>query len=108
MPIPVVEYVVPWCLMCQKVKDDLLEPYVRKGIISLTVCCIGISEMLPAEISPDMYDYASFLYGETGRAITPTIKIIDDKETIFLQAMSYKEFQSAFEQSLREVMSGAF
>lgn len=89
--------------MCAKVKDELLMPYVKKGIISLTVCRIGISSMLPAELSPDMYDYA-FLYNEVGRAITPTIKIGDE---VFLQAMTFKAFQSAFEQSIREVISGA-
>ncbi len=103
MSVPVVEYVVPGCLMCAKVRDDLLRPYVRKGIISLTFHTVGISKMLPAEISPDMYDYA-FLFDETGRAITPTIKIGDE---IFLQAMTFKDFQSAFEQSIREVMSSA-
>ena len=103
--ISCVLFVVPWCLMCAKVKDELLEPYVRKGIISLTVCRIGISSMLPAEISPDLYDY-NFLYSETHRAITPTIKIIGE-ESIFLQAMSYKEFETAFNQSIREVMGSA-
>ena len=103
MPIPCVIFTVPWCLMCQKVKDDLLGPYVKKGIISLTVCRVGISSMLPAELSPDMYDY-NFLYSEVGRAITPTIKIGDE---IFLQAMTFSEFKKVFEQSIREVINSA-
>lgn len=101
--IPCVIFTVPWCLMCQKVKDDLLEPYVKRGIISLTVCRIGISRMLDPELSPDLYDYG-FLYSETKKAITPTIKIGD---SIFLQAMTYQEFEKAFNQSIREVMGGA-
>lgn len=89
--------------MCAKVKEDLLDPYVRKGIISLTVCRIGISSMLPAELSSDLYDY-NFLYSETKKAITPTIRIGD---SIFLQAMSFSEFEKAFNQSIREVMGDA-
>lgn len=100
MAISVTMYSVPWCLMCAKVKDDLLEPYVRKGIISLTICRIGISRLLDPELSSDMYDY-TFLFEETGRSLTPTIKIGD---SIFLQAMSYTEFEKAFNESIREVM----
>lgn len=106
MPISCILYSVPWCLMCAKVKEELLDPYVRKGIISLTVCRIGISKMLPSELSPDLYDY-NFLYSEVGRALTPTIVITGNEELIFLQKMNFNEFQSAFEQSLREVMSNS-
>lgn len=92
--------------MCQKVKDELLDPYAKKGIISLTVCRIGISSMLPPELSPDMYNY-NFLHSETGKAITPTIMITGNEEIIFLQKMTFETFSRAFEQSLREVMSNA-
>lgn len=102
MRVPVVLYILPWCLMCEKVKKDLLDPYSRRGIISLTVCRVGIHKMLPAEVSAEMYDYA-FLHDETGRAITPTIKIGDG---VFLQAMSYTEFEKAFSEELRKVMTG--
>lgn len=92
--------------MCAKVKDEILYPYAKKRIISLTVCRIGISSMLPAELSPDIYDY-NFLYNEVGRAITPTIMIIGNEEILFLQKMAFSGFQSEFEQSIREVIRGA-
>lgn len=101
--ISCVIFTVPWCLMCAKVKDDLLMPYVKKGIISLTVCRVGISSMLPAELSPEIYDY-NFLYSETKRAITPTVCI---EGKVFLQAMTFKEFEKTFSEELRRVMSHA-
>lgn len=100
--IPCVIFVVPGCLMCAKVRDDLLKPYVRKGIISLTIQTVGISRMFPS-YNLDLYDYA-FLYDTVGRALTPTIKIGDG---IFLQAMRYSEFEKTFNESIREVMSSA-
>lgn len=103
MIVPVVLYIIPWCLMCEKVKRDLLGPYVRRRMISLLIQRIGISKMMSGDLSAEMYDYA-FLYDETGRAITPTIKI---GKGIFLQAMTYSEFEKAFSDELRKVMSHA-
>lgn len=99
--IPCVLFVVPGCLMCAKVRDDLLRPYVKNRLISLTIQTVGISKIFPS-YNPDLYDYG-FLFDETGRAITPTIKIGDE---IFLQAMTFETFSRVFEEELRHYMGG--
>lgn len=102
MPVNCVLYEIIGCPMCNKVKDELLTPYQRSGMISLTVCNIGVHKMLPAEVSAKMYDYR-FLCDETRRAVTPVICI---EGRVFLQAMNFDTLVRIFEEELRHHMGG--
>lgn len=105
MPVKCVMYEIIGCPMCKKVKEELLEPYQRRGIISVTTWNIGIHKTLPSGISKEMYDYR-FLSDETRRTVTPAISIEGTEGKVFLQAMSFNTLVRIFEEELRRSMGG--
>ena len=105
MPVNCVLYEIIGCPMCKKVKEELLGPYQMKGMISFTTCNIGIHEVLPSEISKEMYDYR-FCSDETRRTVTPVICIEGREDKVFLQAMTFGTLVRIFEEEIRHYIGG--
>lgn len=102
MPVKVVLYEIIGCAVCEMVKEELLEPYQKKGLIYFTTCNIGIHSVLPSEISKEMYDYR-FCCDETRRTVTPVICI---EGKVFLQAMTFETLVRIFNEEIRHYMGG--